>query len=312
MAQRHACCAGPDDNDQTEGNIMELKEQVFEVNRANFEELVLRGSQERVIVVDFWAPWCDPCRTLGPVLEEVVRDLGPGIALAKVNVDENQELAMAFRVQSIPAVKIVKDGQLVQEFSGAQPRERIEALLRPLVPVAPVKPEDELRETARNLAAGGDTRRAAQAYEKILADRPDDDGALLELARIRLQQGDTDAVQQLVDRIDETAPEFRAGQALLTLIGFSRICAEYGGRTAAARKILAAPEDMDARYAFACCAAVEGDYETALADWLRIVEQDRDYQDGAAKDAMVAVFHLLGRDNELVASYQRRLYQTLY
>ena len=111
--------------------------QIFDVDEQNFEELVLQGSQERVIVVDFWAPWCGPCKTLGPILEDVVAALGPGVALAKINVDENQQLATAFRVQGIPAVKIVKDGQLAQEFTGALPREQIEAILRPLVSDAP-------------------------------------------------------------------------------------------------------------------------------------------------------------------------------
>ena len=116
--------------------------QVFDVNEQNFEELVLQGSTQRVIVVDFWAPWCEPCKTLGPVLEEVVAELGPGIALAKINVDENQQLAAAFRVQGIPAVKIVKDGQMAQEFTGALPKDQIESILRPLVDDAPI-PEDE-------------------------------------------------------------------------------------------------------------------------------------------------------------------------
>ena len=111
--------------------------QIFDVDEQNFEELVLQGSQERVIVVDFWAPWCGPCKTLGPILEDVVTALGPGVALAKVNVDENQRLAMAFRVQGIPAVKIVKNGQLAQEFTGALPKEQIEAILRPLVSDTP-------------------------------------------------------------------------------------------------------------------------------------------------------------------------------
>ena len=130
--------------------------QIFDVDEQNFEELVLKGSQERVVVVDFWAPWCEPCKVLGPVLEEVVTELGDGIALAKVNVDDNQQLAMAFRVQGIPAVKIVADGQLAQEFTGALPKEQIEAILRPLVPDAPLPEAEVMAFEAEDLAASGD------------------------------------------------------------------------------------------------------------------------------------------------------------
>lgn len=290
---------------------MELKEQVFEVTRDNFEELVLQGSQERVIVVDFWAPWCGPCRTLGPVLEEVVTELGPGVALAKVNVDENQELAMAFRVQGIPAVKIVKDGQLVQEFTGAQPKEQVRALLEQFVE-APEQPEDDLREKAQELTMMGDLDGAARLYQQVLQEQEDDNAAVLGLARVRLQQGDTEAVQELVGRLEEGTPEHQAGQALLTFTELAQTCAASGGRSACAQRMLADPDDLEAKYAFACCAAVAGEYESALKEWLAIVERNRSFREGAAKEAMVAVFHVLGRENELVGEYQRRLYQTLY
>ena len=290
---------------------MEVKPQVIEVNRNNFEEVVLKGSQERVIVVDFWAPWCEPCRTLGPVLEEVVAGLGPDIALVKINVDENQELAAAFRVQGIPAVKIVKDGQLAQEFTGALPREQIEAILRPLVPDMAVEEADR-GEQADQLASLGDLDGAARLYEQILEDEPEDGPAVLGLARVRLQQGDFGSVQELVNLIEEGTPEFQQARALLTLIEFARVCGECGGRAPCVQKMLADPDNLDARYSFACCAAVEGDYETALKEWLGIVERQKNFRDGAAKDAMVAVFHLLGREDELVSQYQRRLYQALY
>jgi len=291
---------------------MEAKPQIFDVDRNNFEEAVLKGSQERLIVVDFWAPWCEPCRTLGPILEELVAELGPGVALAKVNADENQELAQAFRVQGIPAVKIVKDGQLVQEFTGALPKEQIEEILRPLVPAVEGAEDEDLQEQATQLAILGDLDGAARLYEKILEDKPEEGPAILGLAKIRLQQGDFDALQELVNLIEEGTPEYQQARALLDQIEFARVCVESGGRAVCAQKMLADPDDLDARYSFACCAAAEGDYETALKEWLTVVERQSNFRDGAVKDAMVAVFHLLGRENELVSEYQRRLYQALY
>ena len=284
--------------------------QVFDVDEQNFEELVLKASKERVIVVDFWAPWCEPCKVLGPVLEEVVTELGDGIALAKVNVDDNQQLAMAFRVQGIPAVKIVADGQLAQEFTGALPKEQIEAILRPLVPDAPLPEAEVMAFEAEDLAASGDLGGAARQYEKVLEENPNDGPALLGLAKIHLMQANVETVQELVNLIEQGTPEHPQGQALLTQIDFARQCQQAGGRAACAQKMLADPGDRDARYHFACCAATEGDYEAALQEWLQMIEHKPG--DEEAKQAMVAVFHLLGREDQLVTDYQRKLYQTLH
>ena len=284
--------------------------QIFDVDEQNFEELVLKSSQERVIVVDFWAPWCEPCKTLGPVLEEVVTELGPGIALAKVNVDDNQQLARAFRVQGIPAVKIVVDGQLAQEFTGALPKDQIEAILRPLVPDAPLPEVEAIAFEAEDLAASGDLAGAARQYEQVLEETPNDGPALLGLAKIHLMQGHVETVQELVNLIEQGTPEYQPAHALLTQIGFAQKCQQAGGRAACAQKMLANPDDQDARYHFACCAAVESDYETALQEWLQIIEKIPG--DERTKEAMVAIFHLLGREDELVTSYQRKLYQALH
>ena len=283
--------------------------QIFDVDEQNFEELVIQDSLERVIVVDFWAPWCGPCKTLGPILEDVVAALGPGVALAKVNVDENQRLAMAFRVQGIPAVKIVKNGQLAQEFTGALPREQIEAILRPLVSDAPI-PEAQVMDQADDLAATGDLDEAARQYEQVLEENPTDGPALLGLAKIHLQQGRLETVQELVNLVETDTPEYPQAQALLTQIEFAHQCQQAGGRAACAQRVLTQPDDHEARYLLACCAASEDDYETALQEWLHVVEK-KSHGD-QAKDAMVAVFHLLGRENPLVADYQRKLYQALY
>lgn len=294
-----------------------LKPQIFDVDAANFEKEVIEASHQRVIVVDFWAPWCGPCRTLGPALEEVVKALGAGVALAKVNVDENPELAQIFRVQGIPAVKIVKEGRLAQEFTGALPKAQIEALLRPLVPEMPrAEGEEEegedLIQGGKMLLEEGDLEGAAQLFEEKLAAEADNNQALLGLARVRLHQGDFEAVRQLAERIEEGSAELEQARALLKLIDVYQSAREAGGRAACAQRLLANPEDLEARYGLACCAVAEADYATALQEWLAIVERKRDFRNGAAREGMAALFHLLGRQHPAVADYPQRLYRALY
>jgi putative thioredoxin len=294
---------------------MEVKSQIFDVEAATFEETVIKGSSDRVIVVDFWAPWCGPCKTLGPMLEEVITALGPGVALAKVNVDDNQELAMAFRVQGIPAVKVVMDGKLVDEFTGALPKDQIEALLRKHVPDAPASEAETVEELLSQGSAhldAGDLTGAEVLYDQVLAQDSEAFGAVIGLARIRLLQGETDQVRELVSGIEQGNPEYDQGQALLTQLNFSVTCQNAGGHQVCAEKLLANPDDLGARFTFGCCAAVAGDYETALKEWFVVVSADKDFRQGAAKDALVSVFHLLGRNHPAVGDYPKQLYRVLY
>ena len=294
---------------------MEVKSQVIEVDAGNFEQVVLQGSTEQLVVVDFWAPWCEPCKTLGPILEDVVRALGPSVLLAKVNVDENQDLAMAFRVQSIPAVKVVRNGQLADEFTGALPKEEIEALLRRHVPDAPPSEEEiagDLLEQAQAVLERGDLIGATSVYEQILLGDADHAGAIVGLARVRLLEGDFSQVEALVGKVEQGSAEYERGQALLKMIELHRVCEEAGGPQQCADRCAADPDDLPARYDLACCAAASGDFETALREWFAVVERDKDFRDGTAKEAMVSVFHLLGRHHPVVGDYPQQLYRMLY
>lgn len=289
---------------------------VIDVDASNFEEIVLKGSQERVVVVDFWAEWCGPCKTLGPLLEDVVTALGPGIVLAKVDVDANQDLAMAFRVQSIPAVKVIKDGQLVDEFTGAVPREQLEERLRQHVPNAPESPAEEMADlvdAARLQLEMGDVASAERLFDEALREDAENGAALVGLARLRLMQNaEEQIIRDLVGRIEEGTSEWEQGKALLTHLEFRGHCTDAGGPEACATRLQQTPDDSEARYLVGCCAAVEGDYDTALKLWFSIVESDRGFRDGAAKDAMVSVFHLLGRQHPAVGDYPQQLYRLLY
>ena len=285
-----------------------MSELTFDVEKETFETAVIQGSHERVVMVDLWAPWCGPCRTLSPILEEVVEEMDGGVAVAKVNVDENPELAAAFRVQGIPAVKIFVDGQVVQEFSGALPKEQILEILSPFVTTA----TDDLMERADAVAAAGDLEGADRLYQQILADKPADQEATLALALVRLRLGGLEAAAELAATIEQGSPAYEKAQAVHRQIELGEICAQAGGAKTCAAAASAAPDDLDAAYKSACCAAAEWDHAAALATWLSIVERDSGFADGAAKEAMVSVFHLLGRENEMVADYQKRLYRALY
>jgi putative thioredoxin len=285
-----------------------MSESIFDVDREDFEEKVVAESFRRPVVVDFWASWCGPCRTLGPILEDVVRSTGDRAALARVDADRNPELSMQYQVRGIPAVKIFREGKVVKEFVGALPRSEVEAILKSVVP----DENDGLLDQADLLAAGGDETAAAGLYERVLGNRPGDERAILGLARVRLAERDHPAAREWAERIQEGSPHYDGARAVLSQVVFAESCAASGGRAVAERRAAENPEDLDARFQFAACCAGEGDYASALKEWLSIVERKRGFRDGAAKEAMVSIFHLLGQNHEVVGDYPQRLYRALY
>jgi putative thioredoxin len=168
---------------------------MVDVTDATFEEEVLRRSAEVPVVIDLWAPWCGPCRTLGPIIEQVVESAGGAVALAKVNVDENPSISASFQVQSIPAVFALKDGKVVDGFIGAQPEEAVKEFVSKLVP-APSQADLLVDEGVRT----GDEAPLQRALEL----QPDHQGAIAAMARMMIARGDTDDAIALLGRIPET------------------------------------------------------------------------------------------------------------
>jgi putative thioredoxin len=261
---------------------------VIEVNERNFQQEVIDRSREIPVVIDFWAPWCGPCRTLGPTMERLAAEAKGAWILAKVNVDENPRLSQAFRIQSIPAVMAVSGGKVVEQFVGALPESQIRTWLKKFVP----EPAGSLLDAARELEAA-DPEGAAARYRLLLGDEPNNAEALFALGRLLLLQSSPEGVATL-KQVPGDTPLFARAQAALPLAEF---LADGAG----------APEgELDARYRQAARAALSRDYAAAVD------ARDRTFRDDGARKALLALFAALGDDHPVVPGARRRLANTLF
>jgi len=267
---------------------------VIDVHDRNFDQEVLARSQSVPVVIDFWAPWCGPCRTLGPLLERLAAEARGAWVLAKVNVDENPRLAQAFRVQSIPAVMAVHQGKIVDQFIGALPESQVRAWLKRFVP----EPSASLLDAAKALEER-DPEGAIARYRLILGEEPENAEALFALGRLLLLRGDPEGVATL-KQVPASSPLFARAQAALPL---AELLAERDAP---------AEGDLDLRYRQAARAVASGAYAQAIDDLLAIVARNRAYRDDGARKALLALFAVLGDEHPLVPGARRRLANTLF
>lgn len=282
---------------------MAATESVIEVTDATFDAEVLGRSKERPVVVDFWAPWCGPCRVLGPVIERVAASYGGQVTLAKLNTDENPRTAQAFRIQGIPAVKAFRDGAVVSEFTGAVPEPQVRAFFAALAP----SPADRLAARAEALALAGDTAGAEILYREILAKQTGHVPSIVGLAEILAARGERQEAEQLLGR----APADRRAKALKHQLFLADFALRHEGEDLEG-DAQANPGDARARYRWGVLLAARGRYEDALEELLESVRLDRGMADGAARKAVLALFDILGLDSPLTREYQRRLSMVLF
>jgi len=279
----------------------------IDVAPGGFEAAVVEESRQRPVVVDFWAPWCGPCRTLGPALERLAAQGGGAWLLAKVNVDQDPEVAGQFGVQGIPAVKAFRGGQVVDEFVGAIPEPQVRRWLERIVP----GPADEAFAAAQALLAGGPAPAARAALVRVLTLKPSHGGALLALAELDIQEGrPADALARL-DRIPPPDADGLASRiAALRLRASVRPGEDLG---ALRRKVEAEPADPGARLALARALAADGQHQPALEELLEVVRRFRRAEPGEeARRAMLQLFEVVGARSELADAYRTRLSRELY
>ncbi len=286
---------------------------MIDATESSFQRDVIEASHQQPVLVDFWAPWCGPCRALGPLLERLEAAYAGRFRLVKVNSDQHPELAAQFNVRSIPYVVAFVDGQPVNAFVGALPESQLRAFIDALLP----NPSEIERKKALELLAAGDGEAALLALRAAVALNPANDAARWDLAGLLLERasaGPADqapgmiaearSVVEAVSRAAQTEPRHRALQTRLDSLVRA---ADLPQREALQARVSAEPGDLQARLDLANLLIARGDYEPALEQLLEIAARDRSFGDDVGRRTMLAVFELLADQPSLVSAYRRRL-----
>ena len=285
---------------------------IKDVTDQTFMADVVEASREVPVIVDFWAPWCGPCKTLGPQLEAAVQAKKGAVRMAKVNVDENQMIAGQLQVQSIPTVYAFWQGQPVDGFQGALLQGDVQRFVEKIAALAGDGGLGEALEAAEEMLAQGAVADAAQTFAAILGEEPENAAAMGGLARAHIAMGDLDTAEALLNNAAAAiaaAPEIEAARAQIAL---ARQADEAGPLAELQSAVAANPDDLQARFDYAKALYAAGQAEAAIEELLDLFRRDREWNDGAAKAQLFTIFDALKPTDPLVQKGRRRLSSMIF
>ena len=278
----------------------------IDVGDDDFASQVLERSHRTPVVVDFWAPWCEPCRTLGPLLEKLAAQHAGAFWLAKVDVDRSPVVAQRYAVRSIPAVIGLRDGAIVAEFVGAQPEAIVQRFIAALLP----SEADGLAKAGAALAKAGDAAGAEAKLRAALERDARHPRALLGLARLLGERSDAAGALALLEKITSGEAELAEAEKLAAQLRMG--AAGAADETALRGRVEASPEDLEARIQLGRALAARGRHEEALEQLLAAVKRDPRFAEEAARKSMLDLFAVLGGDHPLTQRYRAELARALF
>jgi len=281
---------------------------VFEVNQQNFAAVVVENSQRVPVLVDFWADWCQPCQTLTPLLTKLAQEYRGGFILAKVNADAEQALAGHFRVRSLPTVMVVWQGQIVDQMVGVQP----ESAYRAVIDQLRANPGDQVLEQVDALWQRGRQKQAVELLREALKQEPDRVELKVALADKLIQLDRGEEARTLLQSLPVEERDRQPASGLLARLQFADLAQGAPDLATLEAKVRAKPDDCAARRQLAARYVLAGEYEVALEQFMDILRRNPQFEDGAGRKGLIALFEMLGNEDPLVVTYRRRMFSLLH
>ncbi len=287
---------------------------IFDTDTARFAEDVLSASRSRPIIVDFWADWCGPCKQLTPMLEAAVSAAGGKVALARVNVDQNQTLAAQLRVQSLPMVYAFVDGQPVDGFAGALPDTEVRAFVDRIAQQSVGAVQQQISEAldAADAALANDAKKAADLYTSVLERDGANARAIAGLGKALLKAGRAADAREILENISEDLAKDPAIESLRSAISLAAEASQAGDVSALKAKVEANPDDHQARIDLANALLANDAREEAVDQLLESVRRDRQWNDAAARKRLLKLFEVFGEGDPLTSQARMRLSAILF